>query len=390
MPTYLSPGVFVEEVDTGARPIEALGTSVAGFLGNAPLSDAHTDQAFAINNWTQFKNEFVGDSKKSTHLANAVYAYFANGGSRCYVLNTKAANASRKSLDLLCRVDEIAMLAAPGMTDVSSYAALLDAAESMKDRIAILDAPANVPDVEALTRVAQAGAVPSDPKAASAGLRPRNSDSGFGAFYFPWLRAYDAVADETIVNVPPSGFMAGIYARTDTDRGVHKAPANVAIYGALGVTQDVSRAEQDLLNPAGVNCIRYFMREGVRVWGARTLAPSASNWRYVNVRRLFSMVEKSIARSTRWVVFEPNDRTLWKNIERDVGQFLGLLYRQGALYGASQRQAFFVKCDEETNPPAVIDQGQVVILIGMAPVKPAEFVVFRIGQTDVGTTLETV
>jgi uncharacterized protein len=391
MPSYLSPGVFVEEVDTGARPIEAVGTSVAGFLGAAPVADAHVDEAFAINNWAQFKNEFVRDSKKSTHLTNAVYAYFANGGTRCYVVNTKSPTATRKSLDPLSRIDEIAMIAAPGMTDVGSYSALLDAAESMKDRIAILDAPSAAQDVEALTRVAvEAGAAPADPKARPAGLRPRNSDGGFGAFYFPWLRAYDAVADDTIVSVPPSGFMAGIYARTDTDRGVHKAPANVAVYGAIGVTQQISRSEHDVLNPAGVNCIRFFTREGVRVWGARTLAPSASNWRYINVRRLFSMVEKSIGRSTRWVVFEPNNTTLWKSIQRDIVQFLTLLYRQGALQGASPREAFFVKCDEETNPPESIKEGQVVILIGMAPVMPAEFVIFRIGQSDVGTTLETV
>ena len=169
---------------------------------------------------------------------------------------------------------------------------------------------------------------------------------------------------------------------------MHKAPANTTVRGALGVTQQVSRAEQDVLNPAGVNCIRFFAREGIRVWGARTLAPSASEWRYLNVRRLFNMVEESIAQNTRWVVFEPNDRPLWKAIERDVGAFLTLLWRQGALAGATPAEAFFVKCDAETNPPDVVDAGRVVTLIGIAPVKPAEFVIFQIGQSQAGTQVE--
>ncbi len=148
-------------------------------------------------------------------------------------------------------------------------------------------------------------------------------------------------------------------------------------------------AEQEDLNPQGVNCIRFFSREGIRVWGARTLAASASEWRYINVRRLFNMVEESIAESTRWVVFEPNDRTLWKSIRRDIGAFLTRLWRQGALMGRTPEEAFYVKCDEETNPPDVIDAGQVVAEIGIAPVKPAEFVIFKIGQHAAGTILES-
>jgi phage tail sheath protein FI len=221
-------------------------------------------------------------------------------------------------------------------------------------------------------------------------LRARDSERGYGALYFPWLRVRDAIDPEKIVSVPPSGHVAGICARTDVQRGVHKAPANVAVRGALGVTYNVSKAEQEVLNPAGVNCIRFFSREGVVLWGARTVAPSASNWRYLNVRRLFNMVEESVERSTRWVVFEPNDRPLWKSIRRDVGAFLTLLWRQGALMGATAEQAFFVKCDDETNTPEVIDAGQVVTIIGLAPVKPAEFVIFRIGQSAAGAAIEAV
>ena len=150
----------------------------------------------------------------------------------------------------------------------------------------------------------------------------------------------------------------------------------------------VTRAEQEELNPIGVNCIRVFGREGVRIWGARTLAAEASAWRYLNVRRLFNMVEESIARSTRWVIFEPNDESLWKSIRRDISAFLLMVWRDGALMGATPEQAFFVKCDADTNPPESIDQGRVVIVIGIAPVKPAEFVIFKIGQYAAGSDLD--
>lgn len=398
MAAYLSPGIFIEEMDAGSRPIEQVGTQTVGFVGTAPNPEAGLKEAIAINNWSQFMRTFVREGDQSTDLANAVLGFFLNGGSRCYVANIAsdgALSGKGGGLDALNAIDEIAIIAAPGRTDTASYSSLIDAAESMKDRVAILDAPPTADNVEALTRASSVGTGKTDdeppakpPKGQAAGLRPRDSDGGYGAFYFPWLRVRDAIDPDKIVSAPPSGHMAGVYARTDAERGVHKAPANVTIRGALGLTQLVSRAEQDVLNPAGVNCIRFFTREGVRVWGARTLAPSASNWRYLNVRRLFVMIEESIAVSTRWVVFEPNDRPLWKAIQRDVGAFLTLLWRQGALAGARPEEAFFVKCDEETNPPEVIDAGQVVVMIGIAPVKPAEFVIFRIGQTPTGTVVE--
>ena len=400
MPSYLSPGVYIEEVDSGARPIEAVGTSTVGFAGVAPNPDVLIGQAVAINNWTQFVKAFVPDGYKSdkpNDLANAVQGFFLNGGSRCYVApipkNGPLAGKGA-GLDALGTIDEIAIIAAPGRTDIGSYTALIDAAEGLKDRIAILDAVPTVDDVEALTRAAaDMGDKPAEkpaPGAKSAGLRPPENDKGYGAFYFPWLRVRDALDPTQIVSAPPSGHMAGLYARTDAERGVHKAPANLVVRGALGLTQLVSTAEQGVLNPAGVNCIRFFTREGVRVWGARTIAPSSSNWRYLNVRRLFMMIEESIAISTRWVVFEPNDRPLWKAIQRDVGAFLTLLWRQGALAGARPEDAFFVKCDEEPNPADVIDAGQVNVVIGIAPVKPAEFVIFRIGQTQSGSTVDAL
>jgi hypothetical protein len=184
--------------------------------------------------------------------------------------------------------------------------------------------------------------------------------------------------------------MAGIYARTDVTRGVHKAPANEVVRGALRLVRDVTPEEQGELNQVGVNCIRYFPRGGIRVWGARTLADAASEWRYVNVRRLFNYVEESIALGTNWTVFEPNDATLWKSIRRDVSAFLLRLWRDGALMGRTPEQAFFVQCDEQTNTPETIDAGQVIAVIGLAPVKPAEFIIFRIGQHAGGAEVEEV
>ncbi len=191
-----------------------------------------------------------------------------------------------------------------------------------------------------------------------------------------------------VVPVAPSGHIAGIWARTDGIRGVHKAPANEAVRGALDLTYRVTDAEQGELNSAGVNCIRFFSTEGIRVWGARTLAGSSSEYRYLNVRRLLNYLEESILEGTRWIVFEPNDQGLWKLIRRDVSAFLTRAWRDGALMGASPEEAFFVKCDEETNTPDTVDAGMVVTIIGVAPVKPAEFVIFRISQFSGGAQLE--
>ena len=428
MPNYLAPGIYVEEVAGGARPIEAVGTSTAGFVGVAPNPKAHLGEYVAITNWSKFLREFVPEGAESTPLSHAVYGFFENGGSYCYVVNVgengsiAGGGRGRSGLQLLEEVDDVAIVAAPGFTDAASYEALLGHCEKLKDRVAVVDAPCEVADISLLTQVATTSA--SSPRRSAAdtgegegdeasgsasggsasggsasgggsrstGLRARASN--YGATYFPCITVRDPItpSDENgrpnLVNVAPSGHIAGVWARTDATRGVHKAPANEPIRGALDVSYRLTRAEQDVLNPAGVNCIRLFPREGIRVWGARTLT-SDPEWRYVSVRRLFNMVEESIAESTRWIVFEPNDYTLWKSIRRDVSDFLTRLWRDGALMGRSPKEAFFVKCDEETNPPEVIDAGQVIILVGIAPVKPAEFIVFRISQYEGGVEVET-
>ncbi|MBA2538648.1 MAG: phage tail sheath family protein [Deltaproteobacteria bacterium] len=396
--SYLSPGVYVEEVDRGSKPIEAVGTNTVGFLGES--AKGPMNESVLITNWSQFVKTF-GDFKDcSEHLAHAVYGFFNNGGSRCFVVNVGAPETAkvevkggdkkddkapvvvggggrdgffigrdggpgaRTGLKCFEEVDEIAIVAAPGTTSPAIADALLSHCETRKDRFAILDAP------ETIT-----GGVDKLPK-------PR--DSKYGAYYFPWIQVYDP--DKGNIFVPPSGHIAGVYSRTDSERGVHKAPANEIVRGALGLKYNVSKGEQDLLNPKGINAIR-FMNGGIRIWGARTLSSDPS-WRYINVRRLFIMVESSIERATQWVVFEPNDHRLWKRVQRTISSFLTLLWRNGALMGTSPEQAFYVKCDEETNPPEVIDAGQLVVEIGLAPVKPAEFVIFRIGQMASGGGVE--
>jgi phage tail sheath protein FI len=207
-------------------------------------------------------------------------------------------------------------------------------------------------------------------------------DSAFAALYYPWIKVENPLpvnGSDGEVLVPPSGHIAGVWARVDESRGVWKAPANETIAGCLDVEYPITKAEQSLLNPIGVNCIRPFGTRGIRVWGGRTLS-SDTDWRYVNVRRLFNMVETTILDGTEWAVFEPNDVKLWEGVKRTVTGFLTGLWRDGALFGTSPDQAFYVKCDAETNPPSSIDEGKLVVEVGIAPVKPAEFIIFRISQ----------
>lgn len=371
---YQAPDLYIEEVALGARPIQAVGTSIAGFVGKAPTR-ARLNEAVPITNRTQFLETYADGIDGGNAFTRAVIGFFDNGGSMCYVCNIDDESTDLPAgLDLLGRIDEIAIVAAPGITGAAAADALLTHCELLKDRVAIIDVPENIPDVNTLTRVDT-----GDDTDADSGARPRTSDGGFGAVYYPWIEVVDSLS-KLKVFTPPSGHIAGIWARTDATRGVHKAPANEIIRGALRVETRLSREEHGILNSAGVNAIRFYSSEGVRVMGARTVAPASSEYRYLNVRRLFSMVEESIAESMRWVIFEPNDRPLWDLIRRDVTAFLMRVWRDGALQGATPAQAFFVKCDDETNPQENIDAGIVTTAIGMAPVKPAEFVVFRISQ----------
>lgn len=373
-PEYLSPGVYIEEVPGASKPIEAVGTSTAAFIGEGKKGPVN--QVVFCPNWSTFTKNF-GDFKDSGHLAHAVYGFFNNGGARCFVLNVGLGDVEKRparfigadngpgertGLHLLEETEEIALVIAPGQTDPAIQDAVLTHCEKMRYRFAILDSP----------EVIESGGVDKLTK-------PR--DSKYGAYYFPWIKVYDP--NEGEIFVPPSGHMAGIYARSDAERGVHKAPANEIVRGALDLRYNITKGEQDILNPRGINCIREFTNRGIRVWGARTIS-SDPEWRYINVRRLFNMVEHSIEGGTQWVVFEPNDQNLWKRVSRNLTAFLLRIWQSGALFGESADQAFYVKCDSETNPPEVIDAGQLVVEIGMCPTKPAEFVIFRIGQMPTG------
>jgi phage tail sheath protein FI len=495
MPNYLSPGVYVEEVEAGSRPIEGVGTAVAAFVGLAGRGPANTPTL--VTNWNQFTSTF-GEFVEGSYLAHAVYGYFLNGGGAAYVVRVgadgveptasaevpsaekgKAAfrvaaiesgttgndisvdvepatggaegtfklvvkqgsrvvetfddvsaskgktnvatvvkaqskviaieeaggalsapstgsvslagggaavparvtptdyvgnSADRTGFAGLEAVDEVTMLSVPdlmavyeqGIIDLEGLQAvqlaMIAHCELMGDRVAILDSPPglNAQQVKEW-RVDKAG-----------------YDSKYATLYWPWIKVFDPLAGQARF-VPPSGHVAGIWARNDDTRGVHKAPANEVIRGAISLELNLTKAEHDQLNPNGINCIRAFPGRGIRVWGARTISSDPS-WRYLNVRRLFNYIEESIFEGTQWVVFEPNDMRLWGRVKRTINAFLLRTWRDGALFGATPDQAFFVVCDETNNPPETRDAGQLIVDIGIAPVKPAEFVVFRIAQ----------
>jgi len=399
MPVYLSPGVYVEEVP-GVPPITGVGTSTAAFIGQVDPSVANPDgSAFAmpfrpgrpldpanpvaadfydltpinspqlITSWSQFITKFGDFQAGNNTLAHAVYGFFNNGGTACFVTRvTDATDVAQiqAGLRLLEPIDEIAIVAVPGGLDSGVQTAVVNHCENMKDRFAILDGQRTT----TITVAAIQGTV---------------GDSNFAALYFPWLQVFDPVtkANPTtkgLIFVPPSGHMAGIYARVDAERGVHKAPANVAPRGVLGLEYQTSKNEQDLLNPDGVNVIRN-LKGNIKVWGARTLGGNGNGeFKYINVRRLMLFLAESIDEGTQFVVFEPNNPALWQRITRSVTAFLTNVWRGGALFGLTPEEAFYVKCDETTNPPDVRELGQVVTEIGVAIVKPAEFVIFRITQ----------
>ena len=206
----------------------------------------------------------------------------------------------------------------------------------------------------------------------------RTIDSSRAALYFPWVRILDPLTDQEIVN-PPSGHICGIYARTNMERGVHKAPANEVIRLVIGFEKKVTKAKQELLNPQEVNCLRKIRGRGFRVWSARTLS-SDPEWRYVNVRRYFAYLEHSIDNGTQWAVFESNGKALWSNVRGSVDNFLFNEWESGALLGAKPEEAFFVRCDKTTMTQSDLDNGRIICQIGVAPLRPAEFVIFRIGQ----------
>ena len=307
-------------------------------------------------------------------LAHAVYGFFQNGGTRCYVMRyaTLADLRDPEKWGPLEAIDEISIVAAPGVVDPTGTVQdnMIDHCEQLSSRFAIVDAP---PDPDQLTE--QSIKIPD-----------RNTD--YGAIYFPYIRVFDMPTQllnpdgNGRIALPPSGHMAGIYSRVDHERGVFKAPANEVVRGALDLGHQVSRSQQDGLNPYGINCIR-LINDNITVWGARTIGGDANqDLKYINVRRTLIFLRESIDRGTQWAVFEPNDQGLWAKITRNVVAFLTTVWASGALFGSTPQDAFYVKCDAETNPPADRDLGMVTTEIGVAIVRPAEFVIFRISQWE--------
>jgi len=255
---------------------------------------------------------------------------------------------------------DVALLTIPGIVSPNVQLSLVSQCENLGSRFAILD-------------------MPKDARTTADVLKHRDIvDSDYCAMYHPWLRVYDPL-DKKDIFMPPSGSIAGIYARSDDARGVHKAPANEVVSNCTGLSVYYNGAEQDFLNPKGVNAIRRFPGAGIRVWGART-ASSKPLWKYINIRRLFIYIEESIKANTNWVVFEPNDSRLWTRVRGTIETFLSGIWTSGALVGSSPDQAFFVDIGENTMSKDDIDNGRLICVIGVAPVKPAEFVIFRITQ----------
>lgn len=506
MPTYQSPGVYIEELEAGVRPIEGVGTAVAAFVGLATDGPFHTPTL--VTNWTQFTTTF-GEPAAGSYLAHAVYGYFLNGGGQAYIVRIGGAvnsddhraaradlpaatdpaavayrvtalqqghdtgeitvevtdppegspedtfrvvvrgagreevfepvTARRGRANVIAQVNATSTLVrlaegAPQLSERRPANATVTLAASPSKEVALRpddyigDAADRtgvgglaaveditmvcVPDLMAAyqarkidrdgVKAVQTGMIAhcelmgnrlaildplpdlSPQKARDWRMDETGYDSKFATLYWPWIKIFDPGSGSTQL-IPPCGHVAGVWARNDTSRGVHKAPANEVIRGTIGVGTVITRGEHDLLNPIGVNCIRSFPGRGTRIWGARTLS-SDTAWRYVNVRRLYNYVESSLMIGTQWVVFEPNDKDLWERLRRTIRAFLYRVWLDGALFGDTVNKAFYVKCDDETNPSEVIEAGQLVCEVGLAVVKPAEFVVFRLAQLPTGTS----
>ncbi|MFI5177119.1 MAG: phage tail sheath family protein [Vicinamibacterales bacterium] len=357
MPTYNAPGVYVEEVPLGVQPIEGVSTSVAAFAGRALRGC--TDAAVEVRSARDFIEEF-GAIDGAGRLGPAVRQFFDNGGTRAWVVRLADEVDAASALASLDRVPPVNLLCVPGETTPAAIASLQ--AFCLARRIFLI---ADGPPTAAA------------PDGQLTGEAARNS-----AMYQPWIAAVDPVTGGT-GTYPPCGFIAGVYARTDQTRGVWKAPAGLAatLAGATGVTTTLSEPEIRSLTDHGVNAIRKVTGPGTVVWGARTLAGGiggASDWKYVSVRRFALYIEESISRSLDWAQFEPNAAPLWTRIALTVSAFLFGLFRQGAFVGPTPQASYFVKCDMETMTASDVGRGVINIVVGFAPLRPAEFVILRI------------
>ena len=359
MPEIEYPGVYVEELPAGVTPIEGVETSTTGFVGAAP--DGLHGTAEKVLSFAEFERVF-GGLRPDWELGYAVSLYFANGGREAWVVGVPAGTPFEAGLPYLEDVDTLGLVCLPGETDVVVLRAALELAERRRAFL-LVDPPSDGRDC-VLALAAELSA----------------TGSSCGASFYPSVRAPDPLAKGSPRTCPPSGAVAGMYARTDSARGVWKAPAgqDADLRGVTEPTVDLRDHEVAELTTAGVNCIRRLAARTV-VWGARTLAVD-TEWKYVNVRRLSLFLEESISRGTRWAVFEPNEEPAWARLRAQCGNFLYTLFRKGAFLGTTPDQAYVVRCGRDTMTQDDIDNGRVVIEVGVAPLRPAEFVIIRIGH----------
>lgn len=369
MPEYLAPGVYVEEVGRGPAPIESVPTATTAFLGE---TERGPTTPTLITSFTEYRRLFGGAFADAGYMGHAVAGFFENGGKRAVIARIVPAvtgapvaadfeGVSRggdpptglTALELEAHA-EVSLVYAPDAHAVPDLVPRLIAHCERARRFAVLDTPAG-------------DAQPVGP-----------ADTSYAACYYPWIEVTDPGSGARRL-IPPGGHVLGVYARVDVERGVFKAPANEVVRGVTGLAANLSAAQQEPLNAARVNVIRRLAGRGVRVWGARTLSTDPE-WKYVNVRRLFIHLERSIDRGTQWVVFEPNGEALWARVRDAIHLFLTAQWLGGALMGATEDEALFVRCDRTTMTQGDLDNGRLVCLVGVAPIRPAEFVIFRIGQ----------
>jgi len=378
---YKSPGVHIESAGDRYLPLERVETGITAFLGVTEQGPRH--QPTRIGSFEQYEKVFGAADSYMTH---ALRGFFDNGGKTAYVLNVAPGSGldpmpddfigqqgtELRGLMALERIDDVDLLVAPdlmyqyrrsvGFQEPSHVLAvqraMIDHCERLHERFCLLDALPGQSLEEAIAWRA-------------------NFDSSHASFYFPWIKVRKR--EDVLAEVPPSGHIAGLIAQADRQEGVHRAPANQALQGLVDVAQRLRKRERDVAFDRRVNTLVSFPGRGIRIWGARTLSSDPA-FVQINVRRLFILVRRSVEKYAQWVVFEPNEPTLWKKIIRSVDVFLGDLWKQGALVGAAQDEAYYVKCDEETNPPEARDVGELLCEIGISPVKPAEFIVVRIHQ----------
>ncbi len=358
-------------ININPASIEGVTTSTAGFLGETekgPITPT------LVKSWQDYQRVFGGFFGVDNYLPYAVQGFFLNGGGKCYVAKVTPTSGQLVVSDYigtsgqgnglagLAKLDDVSIVYAPNSQSVPGLTdALISHCEVLKNRFAIIDSVK--------------GQTPSNV------TKPRSTS--YAALYFPWIKV-SGVSSGQVLLVPSGGHVAGTYARSDLERGVQKAPANVVVEGVVGLEFSISSSQQDLFNLDGINCIRSFLGKGITVWGARTLSVD-SLWKYVSIRRLFTYLENSILKGTQWVIFEPNNQITWTKAIQTITEFLRTAWKNGVLQGAKPEEAFFVKCDRTTMTQSDIDNGRILIVIGVAPTKPAEFIVFRVNHSVDGS-----